>query len=265
MNKHDHVTTKKIPLVEKFGPTIQGEGATIGLQTYFLRFGLCDYACTMCDSMHAVDAKQVKANASWLTQDQICDLFDPENILATDFPTKWITLSGGNPCIHDLWWLVNKLKGWGYKIAVETQGTMCPEWLMDTDIITISPKGPGMGEMFEPDAYQNFLDVIPQFKSNLGPRVNTKVVIFGKADILFAEMVARLWVAQGRSMNDFFLSQGNPFPPGKGSPVSPEFQHNVLKDEYLKLFDQIKQSPTLCEAKWLPQFHVWLWANKQGV
>lgn len=265
MNKHDHVTTKKLPLVEKFGPTIQGEGATIGLQTYFLRFGLCDYNCTMCDSMHAVDPKQVKANATWLTQDQIADMFDPDNILATDYPTRWITLSGGNPCIHDLWWLVNKLKSWGYKIAVETQGTLCPEWLKDTDIVTISPKSPGMGELFEPDAYQNFMEQIPQFKFDMGPRINTKIVIFNQADIRFAEYVAEMWVKQGRSMRDFYLSQGNPFPPGLGAPVSSALQQSVLRDKYLELFDLIKQSRILAEAKWLPQFHVWLWNNRQGV
>lgn len=254
---------KKIPLVEKFGPTIQGEGATIGLQTYFLRFGLCDYECTMCDSMHAVDPLQVKANAQWLTQTEIANLF-VDGVNAEQPPTigtRWITLSGGNPCIHDLSQLIHKLKSWGYRFAVETQGTFCPAWLYDCDLITVSPKGSGMGEKFEINKYEHFISAM----ANSHKAVNTKVVIFNDEDITFAAEVAKIWFARGFHMDGFFLSQGNPFPPGKGAPVSDNLQLDILRDNYLSLFDKIKTHPILSHAKWLPQLHVWLWANKQGV
>jgi len=249
---------KKLPLVEKFGPTIQGEGATIGLQTYFLRFGLCDYECVMCDSMHAVDPKSVKLNATWMTQDEIAKLFKTDE--GRESLCHWITLSGGNPCIHDLDRLVRTLREMQYRIAVETQGTFCPTWLHQCDIITVSPKGPGMGEKFEPQKYKHFI-------SNLTRKVgiNTKVVIFTRDDITFAEEVARLWINTGYSMNEFYLSQGNPFPPGKGPPVNGDMHVKVLRDKYLELFDIIKTSPILTHAKWLPQWHVWLWSNLQGV
>ncbi len=265
-------TDKKIPLVEKFGPTIQGEGATIGLQTYFLRFGLCDYECTMCDSMHAVDPKQVKANAQWLTQDEIANLF----ITILPNPTgeqrrtdtsvigipgaHWITFSGGNPCIHDLSKLVRTLKDWGYRITVETQGTFCPSWLFDVDIITVSPKGPGMGEKFELSKYEYFIRAFAGRKA-----INTKVVIFNDQDLKFAEEIATIWSAAGYSMDGFYLSQGNPFPPGKSMPIGEQLHIDGLRDEYLRMFDKIKVNPILSHAKWLPQFHVWLWSNKQGV
>lgn len=253
---------KKIPLVEKFGPTIQGEGATIGLQTFFLRFGLCDYACTMCDSMHAVDPVQVKANAKWMTQDEIANLFLPRyNGLKIVEPTQWITLSGGNPCIHDLTHLVHKLRAWGYRITVETQGTFCPKWLLDCDIVTVSPKGPGMGEIFESGKYAYFISAM----ANARKSVNTKVVVFGEEDLAFAEQVASIWCNHGFSMDGFYLSQGNPFPPGKGANVSSQLHVDVLRDKYLELFDKIKVNPRLAMARWLPQFHVWLWSNKQGV
>jgi len=36
---------KMYPIIEIFGNTIQGEGALIGQQTAFVRFGGCDYRC----------------------------------------------------------------------------------------------------------------------------------------------------------------------------------------------------------------------------
>ena len=48
------MTTLRI--AEIFGPTIQGEGALIGEPTVFVRAGGCDYRCSWCDSMHAVDS-----------------------------------------------------------------------------------------------------------------------------------------------------------------------------------------------------------------
>ena len=46
-----------IRVSEIFGPTIQGEGALIGEPTVFVRTGGCDYRCSWCDSLHAVDSE----------------------------------------------------------------------------------------------------------------------------------------------------------------------------------------------------------------
>ena len=40
----------KIPVMEIFGPTIQGEGMVIGQKTMFVRTAGCDYSCAWCDS-----------------------------------------------------------------------------------------------------------------------------------------------------------------------------------------------------------------------
>jgi 7-carboxy-7-deazaguanine synthase len=141
-------SVKKIPLVEMFGPTIQGEGAVIGQQTYFMRFGLCDYKCKMCDSMNAVDPLQVKLNAKWLTQ---LDIYNEFMAFHKEGSTRWITLSGGNPCIHDLTELVLNLNDTGFKFAVETQGTFAPDWLKYCRIVTCSPKGPGRPRVRQDD------------------------------------------------------------------------------------------------------------------
>ena len=45
----------KIPVLEIFGPTIQGEGMVIGQKTMFIRTAGCDYSCSWCDSAFTWD------------------------------------------------------------------------------------------------------------------------------------------------------------------------------------------------------------------
>lgn len=51
----------KIPVLEIFGPTIQGEGMVVGQKTMFIRTAGCDYSCAWCDSalrgMHRLKIK----------------------------------------------------------------------------------------------------------------------------------------------------------------------------------------------------------------
>lgn len=245
---------KKIPLVEMFGPTIQGEGAVIGQQTYFLRFGLCDYKCKMCDSMNAVDPKQVKANAKWLTQEEILDEFTQFH---KDGSTRWITFSGGNPCIHDLQVLVEGLKQLGFKIAVETQGTYYHEWLSLCDIVTVSPKGPGMGEKTDFVVLDEFLHFAFQ---RCPDATNLKVVIFDQRDLEFAKLV---WERYTRYGYPFYLSLGNPYPPGIGGL---DFTQHVMTliGCYTRLTEDIFYDPILSKMRFLPQWHVFLWGNSKG-
>lgn len=55
---------KTLPVIEIFGPTVQGEGAEAGVPTHFLRLGGCDYRCAWCDTMYAVDPATVRASAA---------------------------------------------------------------------------------------------------------------------------------------------------------------------------------------------------------
>ena len=54
----------KIPFLEVFGPTIQGEGMVIGKKTMFVRTYGCDYGCVWCDQLtHGTVAKKVMYDA----------------------------------------------------------------------------------------------------------------------------------------------------------------------------------------------------------
>jgi 7-carboxy-7-deazaguanine synthase len=251
---------KKLPVMEVFGPTVQGEGAMIGVQTYFIRFGLCDYKCAKCDSMHAVDPQRVSENAEWLDQEAIY-----HKIREAEKPntTNWLTYSGGNPAIHDLRDLTLWLKAAGWKIAVETQGTFRPEWLRMCDVVTISPKGPGMGERFEQDKFRDILGFLHDH-----PGLNVKVVVFDQRDLEFAKMVYEIVQDTFGDMRELplYLSLGNPYPPGTepdGWDIEDLRNHSV--ELYKSLLEDIQVDPILSKAIFLPQWHFIVWGNKQGV
>jgi len=267
---------KKLPVVEIFGPTIQGEGAVAGVRTTFIRFGLCDYKCTMCDSMHAVDPKLVRHNAEWMTPEQIFDRLmvvqmHPDSPMVTN--AEWVTFSGGNPCIHDLGILVGLIKGQSspvLRIAVETQGTFLPDWLHSCDAVCVSPKGPGMGEQFEEKRFLKFLAAFRHHKN-----FYVKVVIFNMQDIEFARSINDMMRAF--DMEDkMFLSLGNPYPPTEeglrnlerdcdNEIASWDFLRLSLLRNYQILCEDILLIPDLRNVKFLPQLHVLVWGNKQGV
>jgi 7-carboxy-7-deazaguanine synthase len=134
---------RKFPVMEIFGPTLQGEGALAGVATSFVRFGGCGYRCSWCDTLYAVLPEEVKANRKMMNAYNICDALVSLGWVPT------ITLSGGDPCIHDLWPVIYELRR-RYIIAgkptpqicVETQGQLWQDWLSTCSIVTISPKPP---------------------------------------------------------------------------------------------------------------------------
>jgi 7-carboxy-7-deazaguanine synthase len=250
---------KRLPIVELFGPTVQGEGMVIGQRTLFVRLGLCDYRCIRCDSLHAVDAIAVKKAARWLTQSE---LYTEARDLAAKNNVSWITLSGGNPCIHDLTLFCTSCRMQGISIAVETQGTFCPEWLMLCDYVTVSPKSPGMGEKFEFPKYDNFIMSLRDH-----PGLSCKVVVFSAQDLEFASMIAEMSPALVAT-DRFYISQGNPYPPTiEGEPTSELTREEELHDSiarYKELIDDMREYPCLKTARVLPQLHTWLWSHDKG-
>lgn len=61
---------KGIPVLEIFGPTIQGEGMVIGQKTMFVRTAGCDYSCGWCDSAFTWDGS-AKKDIRWMTAEEI--------------------------------------------------------------------------------------------------------------------------------------------------------------------------------------------------
>lgn len=282
------VKQKRFPVIELFGPVIQGEGAQAGLQTMFIRFGGCDYRCEKCDSLHAVIPEAVQKHATYMTAEEIY-----LKVAAANHTTgvKWVTFSGGNPCMHKLDELVTRLNEGGYHINVETQGTLWQDWLNGVSLITIAPKMHGMGEKFEEDKFTYFLQ-------QAGARpICIKVVAFANIDLEMAlrveDLVNQAYADYARITDSrdydqlpwvaYYLSLGNPFPPVL-NPHTFELEDNpILADEsetailadkvpltlperllksYKNLSEEVLADKRLKNWRFLPQLHVLVYGNE---
>ena len=230
---------RAFPVIEVFGPTVQGEGAMIGQLTHFVRFGGCDYRCAWCDTLYAVLPEEVRANARHLTVEEIVN-----ELLKLEGVAQWVTFSGGNPLLLDLEPLVMRLRRLGYKIAVETQGTIFRLWVNGCDHVTISPKPPSSGMKTDWQLLARFITFTAAPKS-------LKVVVFDEEDLDYAARVHTMWPDV-----PFYLQVGNR--------VGQDTRDDLLK-KLEWLLEQAKKVPAFRDARILPQLHVLIYGNKRGV
>ena len=122
----------RLPLVEIFY-SLQGEGLRTGQATVFVRFAGCNLACEFCDTDFRVK--------DTYTVDGLT-----EEIARVGGDCRWVCFTGGEPSLHDLKPLCDRLHGLGYRLQMETNGTRPrPEW--DLDHVTVSPKQPQGGRL----------------------------------------------------------------------------------------------------------------------
>lgn len=238
----------EIRVSEIFGPTIQGEGALIGVPTVFVRTGGCDYRCSWCDSLHAVDA-EYRATWTAMTTEAV---WAKVTELSGGVPLV-VSLSGGNPAIQPLGGLIRLGHADGYKFALETQGSVAKSWFSDLDMLILSPKPPSSDMTTDWAAFDACLAA-----ADGRPETVLKVVVFDEADYRFARDAAARYPDL-----PVFLQPGNHTPPSAQSDDVPVDQDG-LTDKMLWLVDRVMQDRWF-EARILPQLHVLLWGNKRGV
>lgn len=107
--------------------SIEGEGLRVGEPTTFVRLARCNLRCPFCDTEF--------------------DRFTPMDIedIAAEVarhPAEWVCLTGGEPLGQNLAVLVGRLKEAGYKLHIETNGTIAPDPVLfeRIDHWTVSPK-----------------------------------------------------------------------------------------------------------------------------
>jgi 7-carboxy-7-deazaguanine synthase len=252
------------PVVEIFGPTIQGEGVDQGVPAHFIRFGGCDFRCDWCDTPYAVLPAEVRANATKMSTDDIL-----EHLRQYSW-APWIILTGGNPALHDLEDLVDELHDCGFLVAVETQGSRWREWMRKLDRVCVSPKPPSSLEsLAKRSSIGRFLEEGLQARMDDSREYEwlfIKIPIFDDDDLDFAELMRS-------QLSDalLYLSAGNDAGRTVGNPKRRDTRtiagvRRDLCDKYRWLVEATFKRPALCRSDVIvqAQMHVLTWGNEKG-
>ncbi|TFE26211.1 7-carboxy-7-deazaguanine synthase QueE [Frankia sp. B2] len=132
-------TSRGLVVVERFGPTFQGEGPTAGQRALFIRLSACNLSCVWCDEPHTWDRNRfdVDAHSERLSQRTLLGW-------ALDSPVTRVVVTGGEPLLQQsaLFPLVAALAQAGRQVEIETNGTVAPtaEMVEVVERFTVSPK-----------------------------------------------------------------------------------------------------------------------------
>lgn len=241
----DYKTGRKMPIMEMFGPTIQGEGMVIGRKTMFVRTGGCDYACAWCDSAFTWNGEE---KAGMMTAQEVMDQLRTLGGVNFDH----VTLTGGNPALirDPMAELIDMLHAEGIRVGLETQGSKWQEWFYEIDDLTLSPKPPSSKMVTD---WKKLDDIINNLDSK-HVNYSLKVVVFDDADFEYAKGVHKRY-----PQAEFFLSVGNEDSKEQGD-IS---QRLLQKLDWL--WEKTLSDPEMNQAKPLPQLHTLVWANRRKV
>lgn len=242
------VLERAIRISEIFGPTIQGEGALVGKPTVFVRTGGCDYRCSWCDTLHAVDTEY---RHDWKPM-TAAEIFAQVEELSRGAPLT-VSLSGGNPAIQPLGGLIALGKAKGYAFALETQGSVVKDWFAELDVLTLSPKPPS-------SAMETDLALLDACVAAAGPSTRTalKFPVMDEADYAFAREISARY-----PQLPVYLQPVNHTPPPPDAEDA-AIDLSGIMDRMRWLIDRAMSERWYC-ATILPQLHVLIWGNLRGV
>ena len=142
--------------------TIQGEGFHQGRAAYFIRLGGCDVGCFWCD-----------VNESWDVNAHPINKIDHLIEAASAYPGRLAVITGGEPLMHNLDELTEKLQKAGFETNIETSGShlLSGSW----NWICLSPK--------------KFKAPLPEI---LNKANELKIIIYNSSDFDWAEKYAAL-------------------------------------------------------------------------
>ncbi|WP_145458154.1 7-carboxy-7-deazaguanine synthase QueE [Staphylococcus pettenkoferi] len=242
----------KIPFLEVFGPTIQGEGMVIGKKTMFLRTYGCDYGCAWCDTAYTWDGSE-KHNVRRGTAEEVFELLKET---AGDKSFGHVTVSGGNPALigRAMQEFIDICHDNGVKVALETQGSLWKDWFRDIDDLTISPKPPSsmMKTNFK------MLDNIIEKLEDANVNYSLKIVYFNEEDKQYAKDVFKRYRDLGYDI-PYYLSVGN------AEPYTDKDITRQLIDKLDELWQVVIDEPAFNDVQALPQLHTIVWGNMRGV
>ena len=150
--------------------SIQGEGATMGIPTVFVRFTGCNLDCIWCDTEYA------KTEGKKYSIGQILAEVDK-------FKCNQVCITGGEPMYQsETPRLINELLATGYLVTLETNGSINLEELECSPLLMISMdiKCPSSGQAEKMD-FSNI--------ELLGPTDQLKFIISSQEDYAYAKNI----------------------------------------------------------------------------
>ena len=158
--RDDLAPDERLRITEIFH-SIQGESRPSGFPTVFIRLTGCNLRCAWCDTSRAWE------NGRAVERERVLEL-----VLAQG--PRLVVLTGGEPLLQaNSAWLAQELLRAGWKVSVETNGSMDIEMLPPGAHVVLDMKVPSSGETDKMD-FDNL--------SSLRPGDDLKIVVAGRAD-----------------------------------------------------------------------------------
>lgn len=141
-------TTDTLVVAEVFGPTVQGEGPSLGRRAGFVRLGRCNLDCSWCDTPFTWDWQRFDP-AVELRERPVADVVAEVEAMAVDR----VVVTGGEPLLQQ-----RRLEPFlagaaerGWTVEVETNGTLAPTGTTAGLVsqFNVSPKLANSGVPFE--------------------------------------------------------------------------------------------------------------------
>ncbi len=130
-------------VAELFGPTLQGEGPSVGQRAVFVRLSGCNLDCAWCDTPYTWDWSRFD-QAAESREMAVGDIRDW--VLARD--PDLVVITGGEPLVQSrrLLPLITALTAHGRRVEIETNGTVYPGEAATVQVrFNVSPKLAGSG------------------------------------------------------------------------------------------------------------------------
>lgn len=218
--------------------SIQGEGASAGMPSTFVRLAVCNLQCSWCDTAYTWDWKRYeRANqVIQLPAHAVVDSVEgrtPRNVVIT----------GGEPLAqrHALAGLVPALRKRGYRLEVETNGTIPPGELSGlVDQWNVSPKLASSGNA---GLVRIRPGVLAQFSAE--PKAFFKFVVSGEADL--SEIETILDAASVDSQQVILMPQGR------------------TREELDSASAWLAAACTQRGWRFSTRLHILIWGDKRGV
>lgn len=221
--------------------TVQGEGSTAGVPSVFVRLADCNLRCHWCDTKYTWDWSRFDRSIETTELDS--DSVTARVVEVAGAGTRSVVFTGGEPLLQqdELVSLASRLRDRGFRIEVETNGTVSPTeaFAAVVDQWNVSPKLASSGNT---DRARHRPAVLQWFAAQ--PNAHFKLVITRDNDVAEVnELVEALGVPRERVI------------------LSPEgVDTATLVDRSRWLADRCRSHGYRLGAR----LHVFLWGSERG-